>query len=84
MWPLHGAFLVVFFAILLVKVVALIDAISRPERSYVAMEKQTKQFWLIVLVLALLSTLVGFLSLVGLVAALVYLVDVRPAITGNS
>jgi uncharacterized membrane protein YkvI len=84
MWPLHGAFLVVFFAILLVKVVALIDAISRPERSFVAMEKQTKQFWLIVLVLALLSTFVGFLSLVGLVAALVYLVDVRPAITGNS
>jgi uncharacterized membrane protein YkvI len=84
MLPLHGAFLVIFFAILLVKVVALIDAISRPERSFVAMEKQTKQFWLIVLVLALLSTFVGFLSLVGLVAALVYLVDVRPAITGNS
>jgi uncharacterized membrane protein YkvI len=84
MLPLHGAFLVIFFAILLVKVVALIDAIRRPERAFVAMEKQTKQFWLIVLVLALLSTFVGFLSLVGLVAALVYLVDVRPAITGNS
>jgi uncharacterized membrane protein YkvI len=84
MLPLHGAFLVIFFAILLVKVVALIDAISRPGRSFVAMGKQTKQFWLIVLVLALLSTFVGFLSLVGLVAALVYLVDVRPAITGNS
>jgi uncharacterized membrane protein YkvI len=84
MLPLHGAFLVIFFAILLVKVVALIDAISRPERSFVAMEKQTKQFWLIVLVLALLSTFVGFLSLVGLVAALVYLVDVRPAITGKN
>ena len=84
MWPLHGAFLVIFFAILLVKVFALIDAISRPERAFVAMEKQTKQFWLVVLVLALLSTFVGFLSLVGLVAALVYIVDVRPAITGRT
>ena len=84
MWPLHGAFLVIFFARLLVKVVALIDAISRPEGAFVAMEKQTKQFWLIVLVLAVLSTFVGFLSLVGLVAALVYLVDVRPAITGRA
>ena len=84
MWPLHGAFLVIFFAILLVKVVALIDATTRPAGAFVAMEKQTKQFWLVVLVLALLSTFVGFLSLVGLVAALVYLVDVRPAITDRS
>ena len=82
--PLHGAFLVIFFAILLVKVFALIDAITRPEGAFRAMEKQTKQFWLIVLVLALLSTFVGFLSLVGLVAAIVYLVDVRPAVSGRS
>jgi hypothetical protein len=33
-----------------------------------------------VLVLALVSSFLGFLSIIGLVAALVYLLDVRPAI----
>ena len=82
--PLHGAFLVIFFAIVLVKVFALLDAITRPQQAFPAHDKQTKQFWLIVLVLAALSTFLGFLSLVGLVAALVYLLDVRPAVTGRS
>src|SRR4051794_3422121 len=76
--PLHGAFLVIFFAMVLVKLYALIDAISRPERGFVYAEKKTKQFWILVLVGALLSTFLGFLSVIGLVAALVYLVDVRP------
>ena len=84
LWPLHGAFLVIFFAIMLVKVFALIDAISRPPQLFPAHDKQTKQFWLVVLVLALISTFLGFLSLIGLVAALVYIVDVRPAIAGNA
>ena len=78
--PLHGAFLVIFFAIVLVKLFALIDAATRREAAFVSAGKQTKQFWLVVLVLAVLSTFVGFFSIVGLVAALVYLVDVRPAI----
>ena len=82
--PLHGAFLVIFFAIVLVKVFALIDVIARPEQAFPAHGKQTKQFWLIVLVLAVLSTFVGFLSLVGLVAALVYILDVRPAVSGRA
>jgi uncharacterized membrane protein YkvI len=82
--PLHGAFLIIFFAIVLVKVFALIDAISRPDPAFRAHEKQSKQFWLVVLVLAVLSTFLGFLSLIGLVAALVYLLDVRPAITGRA
>jgi len=78
--PLHGAFLVIFFAMILVKLFALIDAASRPAGLFTYHDKKTKQFWLIVLGLALLSTFLGFLSIVGLVAALVYLVDVRPAI----
>ena len=78
--PLHGAFIVIFFAIVLVKLFALIDAASRPEAAYVSAGKRTKKFWLLVLVLALASTFVGFFSIIGLVAALVYIVDVRAAI----
>lgn len=78
--PLNGAFLVISLAILLVKVVALIDAARRPEAAFAYAGKQTKQFWIVVLVLAVVTTFLGFLSLLGLVAALVYLVDVRPAI----
>ena len=80
LWPLHGAFLLIFIVIVLVKLFALIDATSRPQAAFVSAGKQTKQFWLVILVLAVLATFVGFLSLIGLVAALVYLLDVRPAI----
>jgi high-affinity K+ transport system ATPase subunit B len=82
--PLHGAFLIISLAILGLKVVALIDAATRPPAAFVAMDKQTKQFWLIVLVVALLVTPLGFLSIIGLVAAIVYLVDVRPAVRSGS
>lgn len=81
--PLHGAFLVIFFGMVLVKLFALIDAASRPAAGFVYHEKKTKQFWLIVLALAVLSTFLGFLSIIGLVAALVYLVDVRPALASR-
>src|SRR5436305_476432 len=47
--PLHGAFLVIFFAIVLVKLFALIDAASRREALFVSAGKQTTQVWLGVL-----------------------------------
>jgi hypothetical protein len=78
--PLSGAFIVIFFAIVLVKLFALVDAASRPEIAFLSVDKQTKKFWLILLALALVSSFLGFLSVIGLVAALVYLLDVRPAI----
>jgi len=81
--PLHGAFLVIFVAIVLVKLFALIDAASRPAGAYTYAGKRTKQFWLIVLGLAVVSTFVGFFTLIGLVAALVYLLDVRPALLSS-
>jgi hypothetical protein len=83
LWPLTGAFLVIQLGMALVKLFALIDAASRPAGRFVYAEKQTKQFWLIVLAVALLTTFVGFLSIIGLVAALVYLVDVRPAVANR-
>ena len=80
LWPLNGAFLVINLAIALVKLFALIDAATRPAAAYVYAEKQTKQLWLIILAVALVTTFLDFLSIIGLVAALVYLLDVRPAI----
>jgi drug/metabolite transporter (DMT)-like permease len=74
-------------AIILFKAFALIDAASRREDAYRAADKKTKPFWLIILGVALgLDLLFGanfigsFLTLAGLVAAIVYTVDVRPAI----
>jgi hypothetical protein len=71
-------------ALLVFKVGVFIDAAFRRGDAYQAVDKQTKTFWLVVLGFAVL---VGFLplpllgqmlSLIGLVAAIVYLVDVRP------
>jgi hypothetical protein len=72
--------------IILFNAFAFVDAASRREDAYRAADKKTKPFWLIVLGLALgLDLLLGasffsFLTLAGLVAAIVYMVDVRPAI----
>ena len=78
--PLHGIFLIVSLAMLVVKLWALVDAAIRPASSFVAEGKQTKAFWLVVLALAVLFTYIGLFTIIGLVAALVYLLDVRPAV----
>lgn len=73
-------------AMILFKLFAFIDAATRREDAYRAADKKTKQFWLIILGLAIgLDLLLGasvfnLISLAGLVAAIVYMVDVRPAI----
>ncbi len=77
----------VLIAILLlaIKVFALADALVRKPAVFVAADKQTKWLWLILLVLAVGAQLIsrnpiGILNFAGTVAALVYLVDVRPAV----
>jgi uncharacterized membrane protein len=82
--PLHGAFLIISLAMIVVKIVAFIDAAIRPERNYVINDKKTKQFWLVLLGLAILTSWLGFLNIIGLVVALVYWLDVRPALTGRA
>ena len=67
------------------KAVAFVDAVVRPEAVFVASGKQTKSFWLLILGLALVANMllwspIGILNLIGTVAALVYLADVRPAV----
>ncbi|MFI1678768.1 MULTISPECIES: DUF2516 family protein [unclassified Streptomyces] len=63
---------------------ALIDAAIRREDAYRAADKKTKPFWLIILGIAfvvnLLFPILSFLPIIGLVATIVYMVDVRPAI----
>lgn len=75
----------IFFALLAVKIFALVDALARPAASYVSAEKLTKQAWLLILGLTLAVDLLTFnpisiLSLIGTVAAFVYLADARPAL----
>jgi len=72
-------------ALLAVKLWALVDAITRPPQAFPAADKQTKPFWLWILgiffVLGVLRSFpLGPLSLIGTVAAFVYLVDVKPAV----
>jgi hypothetical protein len=68
---------------LVLKVWALADAVYRPGPAYVAASKLTKPAWIAILAVALVITGASFMSLLGLVsvvAAIVYLVDVRPAV----
>ncbi|UNO40543.1 DUF2516 family protein [Streptomyces sp. MST-110588] len=64
--------------------VMLVDAAVRREDAYRAADKQTKGMWLIFLAVATallaLFPMMSFLPLIGLVAVIVYTVDVRPAI----
>ncbi|WP_344080998.1 DUF2516 family protein [Streptomyces crystallinus] len=63
---------------------ALVDAAFRREDAFRAVDKQTKPFWLIILAIALLVSvlfpLLSFLPVIGAVAVIVYIVDVRPAV----
>lgn len=78
--PLNGIFRLISLVLLVVEVIAVVDAAIRPASSYEVAGKQSKTFWVVILVLAVLLRGVGILGIAGLIAAIVYLVDVRPAI----
>jgi hypothetical protein len=64
---------------------AFVDALTHRADAYVAADKMTKQAWLIILGLALVANLLisnplSLFNLVGIIAAVVYLVDVRPTL----
>jgi Protein of unknown function (DUF2516) len=72
-------------ALFVVKAFAFLDALGRPEQVFPAADKQTKKFWLLILGLFLVEhvifwQVIGILSLIGTIAALVYLLDVRPTV----
>ncbi|MEW2292214.1 DUF2516 family protein [Streptomyces sp. NPDC006743] len=62
----------------------LCDAAIRREDAFRAADKQNKVFWLIILGLALvvsyLFSILSFLPIIGVIASIVYIVDVRPAL----
>ena len=75
--------LVLGYAALGLKVWALVDACTRPQPAYVAAGKLTKVAWVAILAAAVLlggTDVFGIFGLLGTVAAIVYLVDVRPAV----
>jgi hypothetical protein len=78
---------VLFWGTLALAVWAFVDALIRPAEAYVAAGKLTKPAWIAITAVAgvLLYVMGGPLSFLGLpavVASVVYLVDVRPALRG--
>ena len=76
--------LIVFFVLLVIKIYALGSALLFSAEAYQAANKLTKPAWCIILGLAVALTFIPvgglMLSLVGTIAAFVYLADVRPAL----
>lgn len=75
----------VSLVLLVVKGWALIDAALQRKDAFPAADRQTKAFWLIVLGLFMVEQLIfpnpiDILGLIGTIAALVYLLDVRPTV----
>jgi hypothetical protein len=63
---------------------AFVDALSRSREAFVAADKMTKPAWLIILGIALFAHILfwrpgSLLVLAGAVAAIVYIIDARPA-----
>lgn len=87
--PLRDFFLILGLAAFVVEAWAFIDAVRRPAQAFVAVGKQTKQLWLIILGVAAVVGLAGavyglgptsILPVAAFVAAAIYLADVRPKV----
>ena len=81
-----GVLGVLFLVLVVVKAWAFIDAVARPTAAFPAADKLTKPAWLWILGLGLVAHVVfaspiGLLSIAGTIAAFVYLLDVRPAVS---
>lgn len=72
-------------AALLVEIYAFVDCLRRRPDAFTAAGKRTKTFWLVVTGVAVLLGIValsslGLLAIVAIIAAGVYLADVKPAL----
>lgn len=83
---INGLMLVIGLATLVLKAFCLVDCAMRPKDAFPLASKQTKVFWLVILAIAVVWNLVvnaspiNLVNLVGIIAALVYVLDVRPAV----
>ena len=79
-------FFVLYWGVLALAVWAFVDALIRPANGFVAAGKLTKPGWAAITGLAALIVFwqgpMSFLGLPAVIAAVVYLVDVRPAVKG--
>lgn len=79
-------FSVLTYAVLAMGAWAVVDALIRPAPGYVAAGKLTKPAWVAITVIATLVAFylgpISFLGLPAIIAIVVYLVDVRPALRG--
>jgi hypothetical protein len=78
----NGLLTVISLVLFVAKGFALVDCVARPSARFTYIETLPKQTWLIILVLTVLSHALWWdplhlLNLVGTVAALVYLAQVR-------
>ncbi|NJQ07520.1 DUF2516 family protein [Streptomyces lonarensis] len=76
-----------FLALLVMSIFAFVHAALQREDAFRAVDKQTKPFWLIILGISVAVQLFApmlLLILVGVIASIVYIVDVRPAVQGVS
>jgi hypothetical protein len=84
--PGAGLLLLVGLGVLVLKVWALVDCATRPADAFELHGKLSKVAWLVILLLAVLLSgtgVIGIFGLAGTIAAIVYLVDVRPAVSGS-
>jgi hypothetical protein len=77
-----GLLLILTIALFVTKGFALVDCVGRPADQFAAAETLPKRTWLILLVLALIAHLLwseplAILNLLGTLAALVYLAQMR-------
>lgn len=90
-------FFLFYLAIFVLSAWALVDCLRRPAAAFLSAGKRTRQFWTWVLVAATVVAFISippplgiglpfpsFLALISAAAAIIYLVDVRPAVAPYS
>ncbi|MCU1587831.1 MAG: uncharacterized protein JWN31_1324 [Frankiales bacterium] len=84
----YGLLSLISIGLLVLKAYAFLDCTRRPAGAFVAFGKLTKPAWLGITAVSavfqlLSSNPIGLFSVIGTVASIVYLVDVKPAVTGT-
>lgn len=85
-WGLYALFVsVVSLGLFVLKVLVVVDVVRRDPQVFPAVDRQTKQIWMIFSIGALVGHILSphptaLLNLVGTVTALVYWIDVRKRI----